>query len=144
MKTYKSHKIVQAAKITSTEDVGTEGRRSLLLNLDDGDDHECNAAMLVRYTPKAGDYLVKYGDGYLSISPKAAFEEGYVEFTEGDENGGPVPPADRFAECEALLQSLMHNVGGTRPGDRLASETLVKASEALSLAKTLFDQHVAG
>ena len=30
-----------------------------------------------RYFPQPGDYLVQYEDGYLSISPQKAFEEGY-------------------------------------------------------------------
>jgi hypothetical protein len=36
--------------------------------------------MTTRYTPVAGDYWVVYGDddGYQSISPKHAFDAGYV------------------------------------------------------------------
>lgn len=34
-------------------------------------------ALFARYSPVAGDYLVRYEDGYLSISPKKAFEDGY-------------------------------------------------------------------
>ncbi|GAA4493492.1 RyR domain-containing protein [Pseudaeromonas paramecii] len=34
--------------------------------------------MLARYKPEAGDYLVLYADGYVSISPKLAFEQGYT------------------------------------------------------------------
>jgi len=36
------------------------------------------------YSPLIGDYLVEYGDGYHSISPQRAFEEGYVR-TDGEE-----------------------------------------------------------
>lgn len=36
------------------------------------------ANMTARYTPVVGDYWVVYDDGYQSISPKAAFEGGYV------------------------------------------------------------------
>ena len=38
-------------------------------------------AMFVRYTPTAGDYFVVYAGGYESISPRAAFEEGYTRET---------------------------------------------------------------
>ena len=37
--------------------------------------------MFIRYTPTAGDYYVVYDDGYASISPKKAFEEGYRRLT---------------------------------------------------------------
>lgn len=36
--------------------------------------------MTARYTPVVGDYWIVYPpEGYQSISPKAIFEEGYVE-----------------------------------------------------------------
>lgn len=35
-------------------------------------------AVVSRYFPQPGDYLVQYEDGYLSISPKKAFEDGYT------------------------------------------------------------------
>jgi hypothetical protein len=35
--------------------------------------------MLARSLPVPGDYLVTYDDGYQSISPGKAFEEGYSE-----------------------------------------------------------------
>ena len=34
--------------------------------------------MTARYTPVVGDWWIVYPDGYQSISPKAAFEDGYV------------------------------------------------------------------
>lgn len=39
--------------------------------------HECDAAMLSRYTPVEGDYLVVQEDGYVYINPKAVFERKY-------------------------------------------------------------------
>lgn len=38
---------------------------------------EVSPALFARYMPVPGDYLVVYEDGYKSISPKKAFEEGY-------------------------------------------------------------------
>lgn len=37
-----------------------------------------DAAFWEKHKPKAGDYLVIYEDGYQSISPAKAFEEGYT------------------------------------------------------------------
>jgi hypothetical protein len=34
--------------------------------------------MTARYTPVVGDYWVVYPDQYQSLSPRAAFEDGYV------------------------------------------------------------------
>lgn len=39
---------------------------------------ECDPALFSRYIPVPGDYYVVYEDGYESISPRKAFEEGYV------------------------------------------------------------------
>ena len=36
------------------------------------------AGVVTRYMPVAGDYLVVYEDGYRSISPAKAFEDGYT------------------------------------------------------------------
>lgn len=40
-----------------------------------------DSTMFSRYSPKPGDYLVVYSDGYKSFSPKQAFEEGYSKIT---------------------------------------------------------------
>lgn len=36
-------------------------------------------AVVSRYFPQAGDFLVVYSDGYKSISPRAAFIDGYTK-----------------------------------------------------------------
>lgn len=77
MRLYKSHKVVAAAVI-----VAIEGAASLPLyrkyTLDDGDTvlHPEGT----NYVPKVGDYYVVYEDSYASLSPKAAFENGYTEY----------------------------------------------------------------
>lgn len=35
--------------------------------------------LFARYMAKPGDYYVVYSDGYTSISPKQAFEDGYTK-----------------------------------------------------------------
>lgn len=71
---YESHKIVRAAPIVGITDSGT-----ILVDPFGG---ECvgfeptEPAMAKR--AEIGGYAVIYVDGYKSVSPKKAFEEGYV------------------------------------------------------------------
>lgn len=39
--------------------------------------YECDAAMLARYRPVDGDYLVRQEDGYVYLNPKDVFERKY-------------------------------------------------------------------
>jgi hypothetical protein len=70
MNRYKCHKLVDAAKIIGI----TDESRTILT--DDGLSYGPEIAS--RYKPVPGDYVVKYDDGYLSVSPKAAFDAGYT------------------------------------------------------------------
>ena len=47
-------------------------------------------ALLHRYQPKMGDFLVEYADGYRSISPRKAFLEGYTAASAAKHDGLPV------------------------------------------------------
>lgn len=38
---------------------------------------EMKPEVFARYTPVKGDFLVQYGDGYWSVSPRKPFIEGY-------------------------------------------------------------------
>lgn len=71
---WQSHKIVHAAKIKSIDKLET-----LELEGANGASVFVKAApnMFARYTPIGGDYYVVYEDGYASISPHQAFEQGY-------------------------------------------------------------------
>lgn len=69
MREYVSHKKVMAAEIVAVNPDGS-------LGLDDGNTFP--KLEHIKYEPKLGDYLVRYEDGYHSISPKAAFENGYT------------------------------------------------------------------
>lgn len=74
MRKYRSHKVVEAAKVTERMPAGDDRYRLLTA---EGD---------IAYLPKsrlpesASDlgYLVCYGDGYTSWSPTEAFENGYT------------------------------------------------------------------
>lgn len=71
---YLCHKEVQAVQITEvirlagTTYLCFEGQERIMLS-DDWVD---------RFGPKKGMYLVVYKDGYASVSPAEAFEEGYT------------------------------------------------------------------
>ena len=79
MKTYQSHKLVKAAKITGIKD----GAVGLVVETDDDEHHVLNTEQGARMKCTLLDlgYLVEYEDGYISWSPTKAFEEGYTEVT---------------------------------------------------------------
>jgi len=72
---YQSHKIVEAAPITSIS------RNPAWVEVRVGVDQmtfQVPADFFARGLPSQDDYFVRYDDGYVSWSPKKAFEEGYV------------------------------------------------------------------
>lgn len=69
MRKWQSHKIVEAEPI-----VGIGPHSAAVAN---GESIPLPDNFTARGTPEAGDYLVRYDDGYLSWSPKKVFEEGY-------------------------------------------------------------------
>lgn len=76
MPTYVSHKRVKAAPIAAAE-FNADGSGKVALRT--GDLVEVPAGFASRGVPSEGDYLVQYEpDGYLSWSPKKAFEDGYT------------------------------------------------------------------
>ena len=78
MKTYKSHKTVEAFKIEGIS--GTYGREhGAMLRDDAGGEVHVSREYLDKHTPKTGGYYVRYPDGYESWSPADAFEGGYTE-----------------------------------------------------------------
>lgn len=89
MQTYQSHKRVKAAKITAATRLAPESDHDancpfdVMLEGHDANPVRLPAEMCIRHAPMAGDYLVEYADGYRSISPGNAFEEGYVAIQEG-------------------------------------------------------------
>ena len=72
---YQSVKKVLAGRITEVVPAGCyvqneDGETSVLRIMPEG--------MTARYQPVVGDFWVVYEDGYQSISPRVAFEGGYV------------------------------------------------------------------
>ena len=72
---YRSHKIVRAAAITAGP--VNEGTDTAFVELRGGITAKMPSSVFARGTPQIGDYIVVYDDGYVSWSPKAAFEGGY-------------------------------------------------------------------
>lgn len=82
MKRYRSHKVVEAAVIESwyTDESGPPGTERRVAQLAGGERVEVPDDIGARGWPVLGeDYLVRYEGGYVSWSPKAAFEAGYSE-----------------------------------------------------------------
>lgn len=72
---YQSFKRVLAGQITEVVEAGcyvkeADGKTAVLRIFP--------PKMTERYRPVPGDYWVVYDDGYQAISPKSAFEGGYV------------------------------------------------------------------
>jgi hypothetical protein len=90
MPRYECHKKVWALQINKAERVkvqyaeGCDGQEScpdVILHFDESSGaapRKVEYSVVSRYWPKEGDYFVLYEDGYQSISPKKAFEEGYT------------------------------------------------------------------
>lgn len=84
MKRYQSHKIVEAAPIVachvvSGDKVGGSAGLSYV-EIESSERVTVPKSFFSRGMPAEGDYLVRYEDGYLSWSPKKAFEDGYTEY----------------------------------------------------------------
>lgn len=85
MKKYQCHKQVEAAKIIGAT-ISEEDATKAVVHLDGGEDLEVHGDFVMKHMlngrdleENSGLYLVRYADGYLSVSPAAPFEEGYTE-----------------------------------------------------------------
>lgn len=72
---YRSHKTVWALAIDHIESI--DGHIRLHFQDDTVQPVEVPPDVIHRLIPVKGDYYVVYADGYQSVSPKKAFEEGY-------------------------------------------------------------------
>lgn len=74
MQKFKSHKIVEAVKISRI----VHGTGSSMLHFDGWTPIQVSEQWIDKHTPSAGGYFVRYPDGYESFSPAEAFEGGYT------------------------------------------------------------------
>jgi hypothetical protein len=84
MPRYRSHKSVRALEIADVT-----GWR-LTFKDESYPAHIAHSDLFARYTPRPGDFLVQYEDGYLSISPRQAFVDGYTAEADAKHSGLPV------------------------------------------------------
>jgi hypothetical protein len=72
---YESHKVVRAMRIASYK-YDAEGTMTAAVGEDGAEFVSTVPSMMQRSVP--GDYAVIYADGFHSVSPAKAFEEGYT------------------------------------------------------------------
>jgi hypothetical protein len=74
---YRCHKEVLAVKITAMASY-VDGMSRLMPEDVSIMPVLVDAKWMAKHEPQAPGYLVRYNDGYISWSPKEAFEEGYT------------------------------------------------------------------
>ena len=72
---YRSHKEIWALEIASVK-INADGSATLDF-VEPFAAHTVASKVVHRYMPITGDRFIVYEDGYTSISPRAAFENGY-------------------------------------------------------------------
>jgi hypothetical protein len=82
MKTYRCHKVVQAAKIAKV--VPSPDIQCCILQCEQDVENRIDFVTVddewyCKHKPQPGGYYVRYEDGYTSYSPAEAFEAGYSE-----------------------------------------------------------------
>lgn len=86
MQKYQCHKVVEAAKITlvtSLCEYDEQGKPRIIPHKAEVEaDGETFRVSYGDKMPQAGDYVVRYADGYVSWSPAHAFEDGYTLIAE--------------------------------------------------------------
>lgn len=125
MQKYKCHKVVEAGIITAIDMPGSTwgDDRVGFVHLMDGSKVEITGKFVARNCPPpfndkdgdttkrmqrlVGSYLVRYADGYLSVSPAQAFEEGYAPEQSQEER--EQRRQDFMAACRPLMEWLNKN-----------------------------------
>lgn len=70
---WKCHKVVRASKIQKVM-LTTDGAELVL----EHGSVRVDKAFMTKHKPQVAGYFVRYADGYESVSPREAFEEGYT------------------------------------------------------------------
>jgi hypothetical protein len=111
MKLYTSHKTVEAARITGIiygqQMDGPQVPFAIIQTEDDDEPTvEVGEQFVKRANPQIGSWLIRYRDGYLSVSPAEAFENGYSEREAGPDDS-----------TKAQDDRIGGNTGGQTPSD---------------------------
>ena len=113
LSTYRSHKIVRAARITYADKHSASFTRpdiNLEVRFENGNTITLSPEQAQgKPTPSAGWWIIVYRDDYFSFSPPDAFEEGYIRVAptpEPNEPGQTLP--------ERLVQVALHELGNRK------------------------------
>lgn len=74
---FKANPVVVDAFVIENSVQAEDG--SYLLLLDNGKTFVADPGMTARYTPVAGDYLIRQSDGYEYLNPKDVFQKKYTK-----------------------------------------------------------------
>lgn len=93
MRKYQSHKVVEAVEIREFFELadiplGADGAHPFkgpIVCTEAEGCIELPADISARYVPQPGDFLIKYPDGYLSVSPRDQFVAGYEALVDRSE-----------------------------------------------------------
>lgn len=108
---YECFKRVRAAEIMSFEHARPGGVKPCIWVKDTLDGTrlanikvDLTYEMIVRYTPKAGDFYIIYSDGYTSVSPRNIFFGGYRTIKGGTMQGDGTYKPEEGAVAEAYCR----------------------------------------
>lgn len=102
---YRCHKLVRALQIGIVTPL-VDGGADLAFNEPNFESAEVAAAFVQKHNPQPGDYLVLYEDGYQSISPWQAFEDGYTRVEKLAPENVPAPVLASIVSEGAHLESI--------------------------------------
>ena len=113
MPKYKCHKEVRALQIRAVITLfdggqAETGEQDIVFKELDYDKVRLSAEFVKKHNPKVGDYYVVYKDGYKSISPAKAFEDGYA-----------LKPHD---EKDETIENLLNLVGRSKTGEAIVRD----------------------
>lgn len=130
---YRCHKVVRAAEIAEWGPSEDGEIRVAVLDGEEARFVTVPRAVFARHAPQAGDFLVVYEDGYVSVSPRQAFLDGYSSAAgEGapDETvsapvAGAVTMIDVFAARERALLMLTRGLHAPTDDELKRAEQIV-------------------
>lgn len=131
MKRYRSHKVVEAAKILT---IAKLPNGDYAVDLEEAGKSTLPANMITRYVPVPGDYVVRYEDGYQSVSPKKAFEDGYTSIE--DEAAQTDEPLSQ-QRSQSVAIAAMH--AANAPNVRNAALSYAMARTTGDMTEALFE-----
>jgi hypothetical protein len=101
MNKYQNIKVVEAGYIEGWL-LHPDKKRVLVISLEGGEEVEAPQDLFARYKPVTGDVLVRYADGWIGISPRKAFDEGYTEI------GNSLRPPQLDKETTDAVPKMVH------------------------------------